>query len=209
MRTQAAAKSIPFGEILRDRRIWGLALANALVMTLYTLWTNWTTLYLVEQHHLTEIQANQRFAWIPPVFATLGGFFGGWMSFQFARGGRDVFAARMRACWIAGVMLLLTAAIPLLRSPSLAAAGISVSFFWCLAISTNFYAMPIDFFGARRAAFGVSLLTCSYGLMQTVLSPVIGLMVDRLGFAAVCVSMAALPLAGVGVLRISTRPGAK
>jgi ACS family hexuronate transporter-like MFS transporter len=27
-------------KILRDRRIWGLAVANALVMTVYTLWTN-------------------------------------------------------------------------------------------------------------------------------------------------------------------------
>src|ERR1700680_3963704 len=63
--------SIPdrgIAKILRDRRIWGLAAANALVMTVYTLWTNWTTLYLVEQYHLTEIQANENFAWIPPVF---------------------------------------------------------------------------------------------------------------------------------------------
>ena len=90
--------------------------------------------------------------------------------------------ARLRICWLAAAMLLLTAAVPLMPTPALAAALISFSFFWCLAISTNLYAMPIDFFGAGHAAFGVSILTASYGLMQTVLSPLIGSMVDHFGF---------------------------
>ena len=51
-------------EFLRDRRLWGMVIGNALVMTVYTLWTNWTTLYFVEQHHLTEIQANRQFAFV-------------------------------------------------------------------------------------------------------------------------------------------------
>ncbi|MEO8052220.1 MAG: MFS transporter [Acidobacteriota bacterium] len=194
--------------ILRDRRIWGLAAANALVMTLYTLWTNWTTVYFVEQHHLTEIEANQHFAWIPPVFATLGGFAGGWMAFrsiQSGRAGTDVVGARLRICWLAAAALLLTAAVPLMPTPPLAAALISFSFFWCLAISTNLYAMPIDFFGAGHAAFGVSILTSSYGLMQTVLSPLIGSMVDHFGFTPVCVSLSVMPLAGIAILRTATR----
>jgi ACS family hexuronate transporter-like MFS transporter len=190
---------------LRDKRIWGLAAANALVMTLYTLWTNWTTVYFVEQHHLTEIQANENFAWIPPVFATLGGFAGGWMAFRSIRGGGDVLGARLRICWLGAAVVLLTAAVPLMPTPALAAALISFSFFWCLAISTNIYAMPIDFFGAGHAAFGVSILTASYGLMQTVLSPLIGSMVDHLGFSMVCVVLSVMPLAGIGILKASTR----
>lgn len=191
--------------VLRDRRIWGLAAANMLVMTLYTLWTNWTTIYFVQQHHLTEAQANRGFAWIPPIFATLGGLFGGWLAYRAIRGGAGVLAARMRVCWTAGVLLLGTAAVPLMPSALLAAAAIGASFFLCLSVSTNLYAMPIDFFGAERAAFGVSILTCSYGLMQTFLSPLIGLMVDHLGFPAVCVAMSVLPLAGIAVLRAATR----
>jgi ACS family hexuronate transporter-like MFS transporter len=191
--------------ILRDRRIWGLAAANALVMTLYTLWTNWTTLYFVEQHHLTESQANEHFAWIPPVFATLGGFAGGWMAFRSIRHGSDVLRARLRICWLAAAVLLLTAAVPLMPTPALAAALISFSFFWCLAISTNLYAMPIDFFGAGHAAFGVSILTASYGLMQTVASPLIGAMVDHFGFSMVCAVLSVMPLAGIAILRVTTR----
>ena len=65
--------------------------------------------------------------------------------------------------------------------------------------------MPIDFFGARHAAFAVSILTSSYGLMQTVLSPLIGSMVDHWGFPAVCVSLSVMPLAGIAILRVATR----
>lgn len=202
---EAATTRGSVARILRDRRIWGLAAANALVMTLYTLWTNWTTLYFVEQHHLTETQANEHFAWIPPVFATLGGFAGGWMAYRAIRGGTDVVRARLRICWLAAGALLLTAAVPLMPTPALAAMLISFSFFWCLAISTNLYAMPIDFFGAGHAAFGVSILTASYGLMQTVLSPAIGAMVDHFGFPMVCVVLSVMPLAGIGILRASTR----
>jgi len=200
-----AAERGGVASILRDRRIWGLAAANALVMTLYTLWTNWTTLYFVEQHHLTETQANQHFAWIPPVFATVGGFAGGWTAFRLIRQSADALRARLRICWLAAGVLLLTAAVPLMPTPSLAAALISFSFFWCLAISTNLYAMPIDFFGAGHAAFGVSILTASYGLMQTVLSPLIGSMVDHFGFPMVCVVLSVMPLAGIAILRASTR----
>ena len=37
-------------ELLRDRRIWIFFAANALSMILYSLWFNWTTLYLAEVH---------------------------------------------------------------------------------------------------------------------------------------------------------------
>ena len=35
-------------------------------MTMYTLWTNWTTLYFVEARGMSPVEANRQFAWIPP-----------------------------------------------------------------------------------------------------------------------------------------------
>jgi hypothetical protein len=111
----------------------------------------------------------------------------------------------MRVCWISAAMTLLTAAIPFMPSPALATAAICVSAFWGLGISTNLYALPIDLFGPARAAFGVAALTFAYGLMQTFVSPAIGSIVDHVGFTTVCFSVAALPLVGVGILRVSIR----
>jgi len=109
------------GTLLRDRRFWGLALANAFVMTLYALWSNWTTLYFVQERHMTQDQANREFAWIPAVFATAGGFFGGVVTYRWIRAGMNVLRARMRICWISAVILLFTAAVPLMPYPALAA----------------------------------------------------------------------------------------
>jgi ACS family hexuronate transporter-like MFS transporter len=189
------------GDLLRDRRFWGLALANAFVMTLYALWSNWTTLYFVQERHMTQDQANREFAWIPAVFATAGGFFGGVLSYRWIRAGMSVLRARMRICWISAVILLATAAVPLMPHPALAAAAISLSFFWTLAISTNVYALPIDLFGSAHAGFGVAALTCSFGLMTAFLSPWIGSMVDRVGFSPVCLVLSMMPLLGIAILR--------
>ena len=189
------------GHLLRDRRFWGLALANAFVMALYALWSNWTTLYFVQERHMTQDQANRDFAWIPAVFATSGGFFGGVMSYRWIRAGMNVLRARMRICWISAVILLATAAVPLMPYPGWAAAAISLSFFWTLAISTNVYALPIDLFGSAHAGLGVAALTCSFGVMTAFLSPWIGSVVDRVGFTPVCVALSIMPLLGVAILR--------
>ena len=102
------------------------------------------------------------------------------------------------------MVLLITAAIPLMPTIPLAAAAISLSSFWAVCISTNLYALPIDMFGPGRAAFGVSILTSSYGLLQAAISPTIGAIVDRFGFSAVCVPMAVLPLIGVWILQANS-----
>lgn len=150
---------------------------------------------------MTQDQANRQFAWIPAVFATAGGFFGGVMSYRWIQAGIDVVRARLRICWISATILLATAAVPLMPHPALAAAAISLSFFWTLAISTNLYALPIDLFGSANAGLGIAALTCSFGLMTAFLSPWIGSVVDRAGFTPVCVALSATPLLGVVILR--------
>jgi ACS family hexuronate transporter-like MFS transporter len=194
-----------FSDLLRDPRLYGLVISTMLIMALYTLWTNWTTLYFVEQWHLTQAEANARFAWIPQVAATIGGFLSGWVAFRWIRNGMPVHAARMRVSWICALAALAsTAAVPFMPSIPLAAIAVTSSAFWGICISTNLYAMPIDLFGPGRAGFGVAALTFAYGAMQAILSPRIGAMVDQFGFNVVCFTMSALPLIGVAVLAVTT-----
>jgi MFS transporter, ACS family, hexuronate transporter len=190
------------GDLLRGRQLWGLVFGAVFLMSLYTLWTNWTTLYFVEQWHLPQAEANSRFAWIPPIFATVGGFAGGWMALHWIRSGMNVMKARMRVCWICAIAAgLATLTIPLAPTPFWADVAISWSAFWAICATTNLYALPIDMFGSGRAAFGVSALTLAYGGMQAISSPFIGKIVDNHGFSAVCLGMAGLPIIGVVILQ--------
>lgn len=191
-------------ELLRDKRVWGLAFATVFIMSLYTLWTNWTTIYFVHDWNMTAEEANAHFAWMPPVFGVMGGFFGGWLAFRSIRAGTEVVAAKLKVSWLSAALLLVTAAIPMMPSRGLAAAAVSMSFFWSVCLTTNLYTLPIDLFGPRRAGFGIAVLTFAYGLMQAFFSPLIGGMVDHFGFTAVCVTMSMLPLVGVGILQVTT-----
>ncbi len=192
-------------DLLGDRRFWGLVIANVLSMTMYTLWTNWTTIYLVTARGMSQADANKTLAWIPPVFATLGGLTGGAVAFRLIRQGKPVFGARMTVSWSSSVILLGTAAIPWMPSAGWATVLICASFFWVTAMSANVYAMPIDYFGAEHAGFGVAALTAAYGLMQAVISPAIGAAIDRVGFSPVCIGLSVFPLCACVALHWSNR----
>jgi MFS-type transporter involved in bile tolerance (Atg22 family) len=77
-----------------------------------------------------------------------------------------------------------------------------------MMVLTNLHVVPIDLFGPGRAAFTSALLSCSYALMQMVLSPAMGAVADSFGFRAMCVAVSVLPLLGLAILRATVRPAA-
>jgi ACS family hexuronate transporter-like MFS transporter len=200
--TQDPAPSIApsTADLLRSPRLWALVAANALNMSVYSLWTNWTTLYLVEKHRLALAEANW-FAVVPPLIATLGGFGGGWLSLHWVRKGLPAVAARTRVCLVGALLALPTALIPLVPTPAWTAAGISLSILAVSSVSVNVYTIPLDIFGGARAGFAVSMLVASYGAAQALVSPAIGAVVDAHGYAPVCLVAALLPLSAYAVLR--------
>jgi len=200
-RVEAPSARLDVRAVIRDRRLWGILAANTLIMTVHSLWMNWTTIYFVRMYHLTQAQANQYFAWIPPIFASLGGLFGASLALRWSNAGRRPLAARMRACLMFAPCLLVTAFVPLMPSPAWAAAAISLSFFLVLTILVNLHSMTIDLFGASHAAFTTALLVSSYALMQMALSPAMGALADGVGFGGLCVAVSVFPLAAALILR--------
>ncbi len=192
-------------QILREPRIWGFIGANALSMVTYSLWSNWTTLYLVEVTKLTFVQAAY-FAWLPPLAAMLGGFGGGWLSFRWARTESSPVAARTRACFWSAVAGLVAIAVPFAPSAAWAAAAISCSILAVSAFSVNLYTMPLDTYEGARAAFAVSLLVSAYGAMQAVASPALGAIIDHYGYTPVCAASSVTSLAAYAVLMATGAP---
>jgi MFS family permease len=64
----------------------------------------------------------------------------------------------------------------------------------------NTYTLPLDTFGAERAAFAVSMLVASYGAAQLVISPAFGALIDHYGYTPVTTFTALTPLAACAVL---------
>lgn len=187
-----------------DAKLGVLMLANVLWMGLYSLWTNWTTLYLVDVQHLSLADAKW-YAWVPPFASNIGAFLGGWMALRFIGRDTNPVPARLRVILISAVGALLTVAVPFTKTPGWAMAAISVSFFCILAGSVNIYVLPVDLFGPERAGFAISGLVFAYGLLQLAISPLIGHWVDRSGYSTVCWSLAATPILSWALLRLGLK----
>ncbi len=193
----AAAPMRP-GALLKEKQMWGLIAANLCSMSVYTLWTNWTTIFLTTRYGLSQSAANQ-LAPLPHFFAYFGGLTGGFISYRLIARGMDPLAARRRALLICALLMTSTAAAPWMPTPLLGALMVSFSFFWASGWGVSLYTMPVDAYG-QNAAFGVSLLTMAYGILQILVSPLIGGTIDKMGFGPVCLVAGMLPLAGYSIV---------
>jgi MFS transporter, ACS family, hexuronate transporter len=202
------AKRYPVLDVLRDRRLTYLALANVLWMMSYSLWSNWTTLYLIHVDGLT-LEQTAHYVWIPPLVSNLGGFFGGWLSLQWMKRRRGAVTARRQAVWVSALGMLLTALLPFAPDARWATACISTSFFFTLAGSVNIYALPIDIFGAARSGLAISVLSFAFGVMQMIISPLIGYMGDHKLYTQVGWLVAIPPVLSALVLRLLPESGPK
>ncbi len=186
--------------MLADRRLLLLAAANILWMVIYSLWSNWTTIFLTQKYGLST-QAANGYAWFPPLASTLGGFAGGWLSKRAMARGMPNVAARNRAILVSAIGCFSTVLAPLCSAPLAATAAIASSYFCVTAGSVNLYTIPLDIWGGEQAGSAISALVFAYGLLQTGVSPLIGALVDRFGFQPVCWMAALPPFAGWLLLR--------
>lgn len=196
-RTPAQADGVSL-DTARDPRLWIFAIASATGMFGYSLWTQFTTKYLVDVFEMSLVE-QARLAWIPPVLAAIGGLTGGWLSARLIRGGMPAIPARFRICLLSALLSLCTIAIPIAPGPAWACAGISLSMAAVASFSVNMYTLPLDAFGAKRAALGVSMLVASYGVVQ-IFWPLLGGVIDRHGYSPVILLAAVTPLLACGIL---------
>jgi MFS transporter, ACS family, hexuronate transporter len=185
-----------------DWRLVVLIAANVLWMGLYSLWNSWTTVYLTKVQHLT-LAETVGYAWIPPVASSLGAFLGGWLSLRAIRRGRPPVAARLRVILVSAIGVLATLLLPQASNAGWSMAVISVSYFWTLAGSVNIYVIPVDLFGPERSGFAISALVFAYGLLQFVVSPVIGHFAKAGEWTAVVWMLSLPPLVAWALLRVT------
>ena len=178
--------------ILLNRNLILLVIANVLWMGSYSLWSNWTTLYLMRIHGLT-LEQTAKYTWIPPLISNLGGFFGGWLSLRWMRQRISAISARRKAVWVSAFGSCISLLLVFSPDVQWTTVLISLSFFFALAGSVNIYALPIDIFGPARAGLAIAALTCAFGLMQTAISPLIGFLSDHRLYSGV-VWIVTLPL---------------
>jgi len=137
-----------------------------------------------------------------------GGFAGGWLSRRSIDRGAQPVKARISAVWLSAIGCLATLLAPFCPTPLVALLPISMSYFAIVAGSVNIYTIPLDIWGGERAGTAIAALGFAYGLMQTVVSPLIGTLVDHFGYTPVCWLVALPPFVGWLLLRTRVRADA-
>jgi hypothetical protein len=116
-----------------------------------------------------------------------------WLSLRWIEQQVERVAARRKAIWVSAAGSLITLSLPFAADARWATGIISISFFFALAGSVNIYALPVDIFVAPRSGLAIAALTCAFGILQTVLSPIIGYLGDHKLYTQV-VWIATVPL---------------
>jgi ACS family hexuronate transporter-like MFS transporter len=155
---------IDWGSILRDRRVWGLALARLIADPVWYFYLFWFPKYLTDQRGMTLVQLAS-VAWIVYLAADLGSIGGGLFSGRLIRNGVAPARSRLIAMGCAAVVAPfgMLIALQLGTAPTLALGALVA--FAHLVFQVNIGVLVVDLFPMRNVAtvFGLIAAGSAFG----------------------------------------------
>lgn len=142
-------------ELLANRDCWGIISARFFIDPVWWLFVTWLPTFLKEQYQFDMKQIGA-FAWVPYLFAAIGGLMGGFYSSRRIRKGVPAAKARKAAITIGAVIMLFSLVgiavnMEEMRSnPSAAIALISATLFGFQFLINNLQTLPSDYFDGKN-----------------------------------------------------------
>jgi MFS transporter, ACS family, hexuronate transporter len=170
-------KAYKWKELLQFKRTWSIILSRLFIDPVWWLFVTWLPTFLKEQFQF-DIKQVGAFAWVPYLFAAIGGLLGGFYSSWLIRKGKDAAAARRSAILIGCVIMLLSlvAIVFVLQSlksePTLAIGLISTTLFGFQFLINNLQTLPSDYFHGKNVGTvaGMGGTSAVIGTLVTTLS---------------------------------------
>jgi len=194
-------------KLARNRNVWGIVLGRALTDPIWWFYVFWLPQYLSDARGFT-MKRIALFAWMPFIAADLGNFTGGLISGYCVRKGLSVVRARTWVCAISCLPIL--AGIPAAGVHNVyTALGLICIALWGYASwSTMGLTLPSDLFPQDVVATVTGLSGLAAGLVGTVFTIVVGVLVDRFSYAPAFLAAGLLPLFATASLFLLIRaPG--
>lgn len=142
-------------ELLQFKRTWSIILSRFFLDPIWWLFVTWLPTFLKEQFQF-DIKQVGAFAWVPFLFAALGGLLGGFYSSWLVRKGKNAAAARKNAILVGCIIMLLSliGIVFMLQNlkdqPSVAIALISSTLFGFQFLINNLQTLPSDYFNGKN-----------------------------------------------------------
>jgi MFS transporter, ACS family, hexuronate transporter len=186
----------------RNRALWGMMLGRFLADPVWWFYTFWLPSYLSRSRGFTLGQIG-RTAWIPFVFAGIGGWSGGYVSDVLVRRGTPEVTARKVV--MSGSALLMLSGICAARAStaSVALTWISVVLLGYASWASNMLSLPIDLFGSHEVGRITGLTGTAGAIGGMAFSLISGWLIAKVSYESVFVMGSAMilcALIAVGVL---------
>ena len=158
-RTESVAagreKVYTWRQLLRFKNTWGIISSRFFIDPVWWMFVTWLPTFLKEQFSF-DLKQVGAFAWVPYLFAAIGGLAGGFYSSALVRKGVPAARARKSAITIGCVLMLIAlAAIALYldhlkEHTNIAIALISITLFGFQFLINNLQTLPSDYFHGKN-----------------------------------------------------------
>jgi ACS family hexuronate transporter-like MFS transporter len=138
-------------ELMRKSKTWSIVGARFFIDPVWWMFVTWLPFFLKEKFSF-DIKQIGAFAWVPYLFAALGGLAGGFFSSWLIKGGMHAVQARKRAILIGGILMMVSLAIiawkldDISDDSTLIIALISTTLFGFQFLINNLQTLPADYF---------------------------------------------------------------
>jgi ACS family hexuronate transporter-like MFS transporter len=138
-----------FRKFLRNRAVWGLMIGRSLADPVWWFYAFWLPNYLAHSRGFSLLKIGKT-AWIPFVFAGIGGWLGGFASDLLVRRGLSAVSARKLVMGCSALLMLCGIFVSRTSSTSTTLAWISVVLLGYTSWASNMLSLPIDLFASRE-----------------------------------------------------------
>lgn len=152
---QPPVKVYTWRELLQFKNTWGIITSRFFVDPIWWMFVTWLPFFLKENFGF-DIKQVGAFAWVPFLFAAIGGLSGGFFSSRLINRGMDAAKARKAAITIGSVIMLISLVVTaiyldkLQEQPGIAIALIGVTLFGFQFLINNLQTLPSDYFHGKN-----------------------------------------------------------
>jgi ACS family hexuronate transporter-like MFS transporter len=142
-------------ELLQFKNTWGIISSRFFIDPVWWMFVTWLPFFLKENYGF-DIKEVGAFAWVPFLFAAIGGLSGGFFSSWQIKNGKAAVVARKNAITIGSIIMLLSLATiafyldQLKEQPGVAIALISSTLFGFQFLINNLQTLPSDYFHGKN-----------------------------------------------------------
>jgi ACS family hexuronate transporter-like MFS transporter len=148
----AAARSCgdhSFRAYFHNKAVWGLMVGRSLADPVWWFYVFWLPSYLAHSRGFSLVQIGHT-AWIPFVFAGIGGWLGGYASDALVRRGLPAVTARKIVMGCSALLMLCGIFASQASSGAITLAWVSVVLLGYTSWASNILSLPIDLFGSHE-----------------------------------------------------------